>query len=108
MTSSTKPDPASQTARHQEFSLERINRLISDLEQELTNAPADNPKVRDLKDEIVTLKEMLASHEEEEGWIKERLHAIHDGLQDMTAKAEWTVLKDSPYIAEIGRILGLV
>lgn len=106
MISPTKPGPSSPTEQHQEFSLERISRLVSDLEQEL--AHADIPQADDLREEIDRLKQLLASPRDEEGWIRERLHALHDGLQDVTAKVEGEVLRDSPYIAEIGRILGLV
>lgn len=90
----------------QEVSLDRIRHLISDLEQELERA--DIPQAHDVRKEIDTLKQMLASPEKKEGWIGERLHSIRDGLQDMTARVEGEVLRDSPYIAEIGRILGLV
>lgn len=90
----------------QEVSLERIHRLIADLERELTRA--DIPQADDVRKEIDTLKQMLASPDKKEGWIQERLHAIRDGLQNVTARVEGEVLKDSPYIAEIGRILGLV
>lgn len=90
----------------QEVSLDRIHRLIADLEREL--ARADIPQADDVRKEVDTLKQMLASPDKKEGWIQERLHAIRDGLQDVTARVEGEVLKDSPYIAEIGRILGLV
>jgi hypothetical protein len=64
--------------------------------------------MQDLRDEIETLKQILASPEEREGGIRERLHAIRHALQDLTARAESEVLRDSPYVAEIGRILGMV
>lgn len=108
MTSPTQQNPGSRTAEHQEFSLERISRLITELEQELANAPEDIPNVRDLREEIETLKNALASPQRKEGSIRERLHAIRGSLQNMTAEVEGEVLKDSPYIVEIGRILGMV
>jgi len=94
------------TKQEQEFSRERISRLVSDLEQELANA--DIPHAAELREEIATLKQLLAAPSGEEGWIRERLHSIRNTLQDMTAKVEGEVLRDTPYIAEIGRILGLV
>ena len=45
----------------EEFSLERIAKLVSDLEQELSGAPAGTAKVAALRAEIVALKQTLAS-----------------------------------------------
>lgn len=108
MTTPTKQQQGPTSAQHQEFSLERISRLVADLEQELAKAPGDVPRVQDLKEEIQTLKQVLASSDENEVRIDENLHAIRNALQDVTARVEGEVLKDTPYIAEIGRILGLV
>jgi hypothetical protein len=108
MTSTNDRDRSNLSAQHPEFSFERISRLISALEQELANAPADLPNVKELREEIDTLKHALAAPEKRENGVGERLHAIRDALQGMSAKVEGEVLKDSPYIAEIGRILGLV
>lgn len=108
MTSSRKKNTVPPTTHHQGFDLERINRLISDLEKELVNAPENIPNLQDLREEIETLKNVLNSPKTKEGWIKEGLHAIRAALQDMAATVEGEVLRDSPYIAEIGRILGLV
>lgn len=111
MISPTTPRPQAplqQSARHPEFSLDRVSHLIAALEQELANAPPDLPNVQDLRQEIETLKRTLASPEQSDSGIDEGLYAIRDRLQDMTARVEGEVLKDSPYITEIGRILGLV
>lgn len=108
MTSVNDQDRPSPAAQHPEFSFERISRLVTALEQELANAPADLPNVKDLREEIETLKHVLASPENSDAKVDERLHAIRDALRDMSAKVEGEVLKDSQYIAEIGRILGLV
>jgi hypothetical protein len=108
MTSPIKNDTATPATPPEGFDLARINRLVSDLEQELAKAPADTPKLQDLREEIETLKNVLKSPKTKEGWIAEGLHDVRAGLQDVAARVEGEVLKDSPYIAEIGRILGLV
>lgn len=100
--------PAEQHPAHPESNLERINQLILALEQELARAPADLPQVQTLRKEIDALKQTLASPEKKEEGIGERLHSIFNGLQDMTQRVEGEVLKDSPYIVELGRIVGLV
>ncbi len=108
MTIPANHQPPSQSAQHPEFSLERISRLVSDLEQELANAPPDIPNMRELREEIKTLKHVLVSPEEKDSGIEERLQEIRGAFRDMTARVEGEVLKDSPYIAEIGRILGMI
>lgn len=106
MSAPIERDTAPEATPSQDFSIERISRLIADLEAELDHA--DIPQANALREEIDRLKQLLASPPREEGWMRERLHSLHNGLQDVTAKVEGEVLRDSPYIAEIGRILGLV
>lgn len=108
MTTPPHQQPPSRIARHPEFSLERISHLVSELEQELAKTPPEIPNVHGLREEIEALKHVLASSEEPDERIEERLHTIRHTLEDVTARVEGEVLKDSPYIAEIGRILGLV
>lgn len=107
MTSAKDNERSPLTAQHPEFSLERISRLVAALEQELAGAPPDLPNVKELREEIATLKHVLAAPDERDD-AGERLHAIRHTLQNVSAKVEGEVLKDSPYIAEIGRILGLM
>ncbi|OWW18631.1 hypothetical protein [Noviherbaspirillum denitrificans] len=92
---------------NENFSLDRVRNLVAAMEQELASAPADRPDVLVLRDEIAHLKQLLAS-DDQHGEVKEKLHTVRGTLQDMTARVESEVLKDSRYIAEIGRILGLV
>jgi len=100
-------DPERVVVGDREISLDRVRTLIAALETELT--AANLPQDDDIRKEIDTLKQMLASPaHRDEGRIDEKLHTIRHGLREMTARVEGEVLKDSPYIAEIGRILGLV
>ena len=108
MTTPSDHEPVTGTAQHSDFSLQRISRLIADLEQELAKAPPDIPHGQELREEIETLKHVLASPGKRESGINERLHAIRGALEEMSAKVEGEVLKDTPYITEIGRILGMV
>lgn len=91
-----------------EFSLERIARLVSDLEQELAAAPPGSPKVDALRAEIGELKRTLASPDSATPEITEQLHGVRGKLHDVVASVEGEALKDTPYLVEIGRILGLV
>lgn len=90
------------------FNLDRIHALVAELEKELANAPADTADLQDLRDEIETLQNVLKSPKVKEGWILESLHSVRDGIENITQKVEGKVLKDTPYVAEIGRILGLM
>jgi hypothetical protein len=85
------------------INLEHVNRLIAALERELAKAGSDAPGVQDLKDEIETLKNVLRSPKIKPGWIREGLHSVRAGLESV----QYEVLKDAPYVAEIGRILGM-
>lgn len=108
MTSPERPDVPPHAAQQQDFNIERINRLIADLEQEVTRASGDTPHLQDLKEEIATLKNMLKSPDTKRGGISEGLHSTRTAFQKFTQTVEGEVLRDSPVIAEMGRILGLV
>jgi hypothetical protein len=89
-----------------QWNLERINRLITDLEQELAMAP-DHDEVQRLRHEIEILRTALNASAGRDV-NDEDLHSARSSFQRMSAAVENEVLKDSPYIAEIGRILGMV
>lgn len=99
-TAAGSPGPA-------EFSMERVGALVAALERELQNAPADHPNLPALRQEIAALKGVLEGGDDH-AQVKEKLHSVRGTLQDMTARVESEVLQDSRYIAEMGRILGLV
>ncbi|RZI44109.1 hypothetical protein EGT07_01380 [Herbaspirillum sp. HC18] len=99
---------ATNDQKDQAFSLERVSTLVAALEQELAAAPADLPKAQALRQEIEALKQVLATPGDQQVEVKEKLHSVRSTLQDMTARVESEVLQDSRYVAEIGRILGLM
>lgn len=108
MTSPQDPAAPPPASRQQEFDFDRINRLIGDLEQELEKAPPDSPQVQALREEIDTLKRVLQSPEDKHAHVGEGLHSTRSAFQRFTQTVEGEVLRDSPVIAEMGRILGLV
>jgi hypothetical protein len=89
-----------------QWNLDRINRLVSDLEQELARAP-DRDEVQRLRNELEVLRSALNASAGRDV-SEEDLHSARSSFQRMSAAVENEVLKDSPYIAEIGRILGMV
>lgn len=90
------------------YSLERIRSLVADLEQELEAAPSDSPKVAELRAELYMLKGTLEDPEGISPGLEQQLHGVRSKLDDVVASVEGEVLKDTPYLAELGRILGLV
>ena len=85
------------------YDLARVKRLVADLEAEVTRAPADAPGIQDLRDEIETLKNVLASPKTKHHWIADGLHSVRNAAQAVHGE----VVRESVYVAEIGRILGL-
>jgi hypothetical protein len=102
-TSDKMPGPA----HEQQLDLERIDRLLSRLELDLQNTGADTSTAQELKMEIETLRAMIESAQAGNGANQEKHHSIRTSFQNMTDRLEGEVLKDAPYLAEIGRILGL-
>lgn len=91
-----------------EFSLDRIARLVSDLEQELAAAPPGSPKIDALRAEIDLIKRTLQGSDGSAPELEEQLHGVRGRLNDVVASVEGEALRDTPYLVELGRILGLV
>jgi hypothetical protein len=108
MNSSQKPDIVPTTAPNKELDPDRIDRLLADLERELENSSPDNPTSQEIKQEIETLRAMVESRGANRGWSNEEHRSVRTSLHNLIERLEGEVLRDSPYIAEIGRILGLV
>ena len=80
-----------------------VNRLVADLAAEVERAPADAPGIQALREEIETLRAVLNSPRTRHHWIDEGLHAVRDAAQVVRGE----LIRESVYVAEIGRILGL-
>ncbi len=89
-------------------SLERISLLVSDLEQELSTAPTDSPRVMALREELALLKRTLLASDGEAEQLRRQLKGTHGKLDDLLASVEGEVLRGTPFLTELGRILGLV
>ncbi len=92
---------------HPDLDLARIRRLIDELDAEVANAPADADGVQDLKDEIATLRAVLDAPKQKSGWIADGLHTIGVQLEQTAKSVRGEVMRESVFVAEIGRILGL-
>jgi hypothetical protein len=83
--------------------LARVERLIGELEAEVAHASPDAPGVTDLREEIATLKSLIASPRPRAHWVTEGLHA----LRGAATAARGEIARDGFYLTEIGRLLGL-
>lgn len=89
-------------------SLERIQNLVSDLEQELASIPGTSPRVEALKAELEALKQAVSKSPSNSPKVARQLRGTHSALDDLVANIEGEILRDTPYLAELGRILGLM
>lgn len=91
-----------------ETSLDRIKQLVSDLEQALATMPDDSPRIQALKDELYRLRALLGDSDAEPHRLKQHLEGAQNALDDLVASVEGEILRDTPYLTEMARILGLV
>lgn len=74
----------------------QVARLVDRLERDIARAGANQADTRKLLAEVEAIKQLLKSPAPEHSHLRERLQAIREEL--------W---RDAPYLAEIGRILGM-
>ncbi len=101
----TNSRPHDDTSR--EINLDEVGALIDALERDLQKIQGDSRDVQRLKDEVLTLKNLLQSPVRRHHWVRDALHGIRDGVEDTLDAAVAEGLQASRYIAEIGRILGM-
>lgn len=88
--------------------LDHVEKLVHALEKDLAGAKADDATIRKLLDEIETIKDALtAPAPKQHSRIRESLHTIRDTIDRAAGTARGEAWRDAPYLAEIGRILGM-
>ncbi|WDZ94269.1 hypothetical protein Herbaro_12245 [Herbaspirillum sp. WKF16] len=86
------------------FDHQRLLEMVGEFEQELQKLPAGSGEASQLREDIARLRQHLSAPQPHAG-------AVQDSWQSLRRAAdsvENAVLKDSPYIAEMGRIIGLL
>jgi hypothetical protein len=97
--------PQADTTR--EIDLKEVERLIEALEQDLKKVQSGSKDMQLLRDEVETLKNVLNSPVRRHHWVRDGLHGIRQGFENVVDSAVAEGLKASQYVAEIGRILGM-
>jgi hypothetical protein len=90
-----------------DIDLAEVEKLVEALERDLKKVQGGTRDVQVLRDEVETLKNVLSSPVRRPHWVRDGLHAIHEGFENVVDSAVAEGLRASRYIAEIGRILGM-
>ena len=90
-----------------EIDLKEVAKLIEALEQDLKKVQSGSKDMQLLRDEVETLKNVLNSPVRRHHWVRDGLHGIREGFENVVDSAYAEGLKASQYIAETGRILGM-
>jgi hypothetical protein len=81
MNSPKRPDRPPGATDAEELDPERIDRILSKLEEKIDELPSDNPGAQDLRQEIETLRAIVESLDAEHGWNTEQQHSIRSALR---------------------------
>lgn len=87
--------------------LDRVAKLVHALEKDLAGAKADDATIGRLLAEIDTIKSALTSSPPRHAGVRESLQSMRDTMERATGTVTGELWRDAPYLAELGRILGL-
>lgn len=96
------------TLRQEDAKHIRLKHILAELEEELAHIPADTFHAANLKHDFATLKHHLEAPEVEASVLRAHLGKTRNTAQKLMDSVEGEIFKDSPYVAELGRILGLI
>ena len=92
------------------FNIEEVRKLVAALEQDLSRAESGSADVQALRAEVEALRKALNEPNEPEpshGWLRDALQSLHSSIHSASETAKVDAAIVGPYIATIGRILGL-
>ena len=93
-----------QQAETPRFDHQRLLQMVNEFELELQKQPADSLDAQQLREDIARLKTHLSAPQPHTGSVRDSWQSLRRAADSV----ENAVLKDSPYIAEMGRIIGLM
>ena len=89
------------------FNVEEVRKLVTALEHDLAKAESGSADVQALRAEVEALRRALNSPETGHGWLRDALQSLHSSIDSAAETAKVDAAIVGPYIATIGRILGL-
>ncbi len=87
--------------------IEAAKRLADDLSRTLAQTGSDSDKMRELREEVDSLRDILNGPNAQHFWITDRLRAIETIFERAAVELLADGIKAGSYLAEIGRILGV-
>jgi hypothetical protein len=100
-------DSTQQTSYQEGIDLEQVRKLVVALEGDLARSRPQGADVQKLLDELETIKHLLKAPSPKPSWLRESLRSVRAILENAAGSVLGEVLKDAPYVAQIGRIIGL-
>jgi hypothetical protein len=98
---------STQETKAQRIDLKEVAELIAALERDLAKVAVGSADLRSLKEEVETLRNVLNSPRPREGWVRDGLHDIRAVMEHALGTVAGEAIRDWPYIADIGRMLGM-
>lgn len=99
------PDPV---LHHADAPHARLKQLLAEFEAELHNIPAGSAEADTLRADVAALKQHLEASDVPDDLMREHLGKTRNSVQNLMDSMEGAILRDSPYLAELGRILGMM
>lgn len=90
-----------------QIDVEAARRLADDLAQKLAESNGNSDKLRELRDEVDSLRDILSGPNTQHFWITDRLRSIEAIFERAAVELLADGIKAGNYLAEIGRILGV-
>ena len=87
--------------------IEAAKRLADELSRTLAQTGSDSDKMRELREEVDSLRDILNGPNAQHFWITDRLRAIETIFERAAVELLADGIKAGSYLAEIGRILGV-
>lgn len=87
--------------------MEAAKLLAEDLSRKLAQAGSDGEHLRELREEVDSLRNILNGPEVQHYWITDRLRSIEVIFERAAVELLADGIKVGNYISEIGRILGV-
>lgn len=87
---------------------QRLLETANKFEEELKQLSGDKLEVQQLQADFARLKAQISEPEPHAGSVREALEALRASAHETAEAVETRVIRDSVYLTELGRIVGLL